>query len=159
MNGAVDISLWQLALASGLLLVAIGLSVALRLGLTKGLAVAATRMVVQLFLVGLVLEWVFSTESWPLVVVLAVGMALLAGHAAVRRTARRFRSCAAETSRRHGTASPARGARCASASTRWPRPAAATCSTAAPRSTSAPTSTRCRLLTIATPTRYVAPLP
>ena len=91
MNGAVDISLWQLALASGLLLVAIGLSVALKLGLTTGLAVAATRMVVQLFLVGLVLEWVFSTESWPLVVTLAVGMALLAGHAAVRRTAQRFR--------------------------------------------------------------------
>ena len=90
MNGAVDISPLQLALGALLLLVALGLSVALRLGLTRGLAVAATRMVVQLLLVGLVLEWVFSTESAALVVALAVGMALLAGHAAVRRTSRRF---------------------------------------------------------------------
>ncbi|MGB3544800.1 ABC transporter permease [Rubrivirga sp.] len=87
---AVDISVGQLVLASGLLLVAIGLSVALRLGLTKGLAVAATRMVIQLTLVGLVLEWVFSSENAVVIVALAVGMALLAGHAAVRRTSRRF---------------------------------------------------------------------
>ena len=90
MSTAVDISLWQLALASVLLLVAIGLSVALKLGLTRGLAVAATRMVVQLLLVGLVLEWVFSSDNALLIVSLAVGMALLAGHAAVRRTSRRY---------------------------------------------------------------------
>ena len=90
MSTAVDISLWQLALASVLLLVAIGLSVALKLGLTRGLAVAAARMVVQLLLVGLVLEWVFSTDNALLIVSLAVGMALLAGHAAVRRTSRRY---------------------------------------------------------------------
>lgn len=88
---AVDISLGQLVLASLLLVVALGASVALRLGLTRGLAVAATRMVAQLSLVGLVLEWVFTSESALLIVVLAVGMALLAGHAAVRRTARRYR--------------------------------------------------------------------
>lgn len=87
---AADISLWQLALASLLLFVAIGLSVALRLGLTRGLAIAATRMVAQLFLVGLVLEWVFTNATAPLVVALSVGMALLAGQAAVRRTSRRF---------------------------------------------------------------------
>ena len=90
MTGAVDISIPQLALASLLLLVAIGLSAALRLGLTRGLAVAATRMVVQLALVGLVLDWVFATENPAVVLALAVGMALLAGHAAVRRTSRRF---------------------------------------------------------------------
>ena len=90
MSPAADISFVQLALASLLLLVAIGLSVGLRLGLTKGLAVAATRMVVQLLLVGLVLEWVFASESPALIVGLAIGMALLAGHAAVRRTSRRF---------------------------------------------------------------------
>ena len=89
MNAA-DISLGQLTLGSALLLVALGLSVGLRLGLTRGLAVAAARMVVQLLLVGLVLDWVFSTDSAALVVTLAVGMALLAGQAAVRRTSRRF---------------------------------------------------------------------
>lgn len=96
MTGAVDISLGQLALASGLLVVAVGLSVALRLGLTRGLAVAAARMVAQLLLVGLVLEWVFSSDDALLIVGLAVGMALLAGHAAVRRTARRFRGIYAD---------------------------------------------------------------
>ena len=90
-EGAADVSLWQLAAASALLLVALGLSVALRLGLTRGLAVAATRMVVQLALLGLVLEWVFASRNAVVIVALAVGMALLAGHAAVRRTARRFR--------------------------------------------------------------------
>jgi len=90
MTGAVDISLGQLALALGLLLVALALSVALRLGLTRGLAVAATRMVVQLLLVGLVLEWVFSTANAAVILTLVVAMALLAGHAAVRRTSRRF---------------------------------------------------------------------
>lgn len=89
-NAQIDVSVAQLALASALLLVAIGLSVALRLGLTRGLAVAATRMVVQLSLLGLVLDWVFATESPVVVIGLAVGMALLAGHAAVRRTSRRY---------------------------------------------------------------------
>lgn len=90
-DGAADVSLLQLVLASALLLVALGLSVALRLGLTKGIAVAATRMVVQLSLLGLVLEWVFASRNAVVIVALAVGMALLAGHAAVRRTSRRFR--------------------------------------------------------------------
>lgn len=85
-----QVTILQLALASTLLLVAIGLSVALKLGLTRGLAVAATRMVVQLSLLGLVLEWVFATRNAAVVIGLAVGMALLAGHAAVRRTSRRF---------------------------------------------------------------------
>ncbi|MEM0964233.1 MAG: iron export ABC transporter permease subunit FetB [Bacteroidota bacterium] len=87
---AVDISTGQLLLASLLLAVALAASVALRLGLTRGLAVAATRMVVQLALIGLVLEWVFASENAAVIVTLAVVMALLAGHASVRRTARRF---------------------------------------------------------------------
>ncbi len=85
-----SISFAQLALAAVLLAVALGLTVALRLGLARGIVVAAARMVVQLLLVGLVLGWVFATEH-PLVILgLALLMAGLAGVAAVRRTVRRF---------------------------------------------------------------------
>lgn len=84
------ISFFQLGLAAVLLAVAIGLTLALRLGLARGIIVAATRMVVQLLLVGLVLGWVFSTDDPLIILALAVLMAGLAGVAAVRRTVRRF---------------------------------------------------------------------
>jgi putative ABC transport system permease protein len=82
---------WDLALAS-LLVVVMGLiSVALRLGLARRLGVASVRTVVQLSLVGLVLEWVFTLDQWPLVLAVAVSMIANASVAAVRRTTRRFR--------------------------------------------------------------------
>jgi len=84
------ISELQLALAAGLLLINVGLSAALRLGLEKTLLWAAARMVVQLLLVGVVLGWVFQQDNpWVLLGIAAI-MALAAGRAAVRRTKRRF---------------------------------------------------------------------
>ncbi|MEX1318010.1 MAG: iron export ABC transporter permease subunit FetB [Synechococcaceae cyanobacterium] len=59
-----------------------------RLGRT--LLVAALRMVVQLLLVGFVLEWLFRQREAPLIVVLGLAMAAIAGLAAVNRTRRRF---------------------------------------------------------------------
>jgi len=86
----VEIGYVDLALAAGLLLINLLLAVALRLGLTRDLLVASVRMVVQLLLVGLVLDWVFATRSPWLILAIAVLMAGLAGVAAVNRTARRF---------------------------------------------------------------------
>lgn len=86
----IEIGLGQLALAAALLAVNLGLSVALRLGLARTILVAAVRMVVQLLLVGLVLEWVFAQRDPAVILALALLMAGLAGVAAVRRTARRF---------------------------------------------------------------------
>ena len=86
----IEIGIGQLALAAALLVVNLGLSVALRLGLARSIVVAATRMVVQLLLVGLVLEWVFAQRNPAIVLTLALLMASLAGVAAVRRTSRRF---------------------------------------------------------------------
>ena len=87
---AIPIGPLELALGALLLAVNIALSVALRLGLARDLVVGAVRMTVQLLLVGLVLEWVFATESPVVIVAIAVGMAALAGRAAVSRTSRRY---------------------------------------------------------------------
>ncbi len=90
MSGPLQIGLWQLAVAAALLLVNVVLSVVLRLGLGRDLVVAAVRMVVQLALVGLVLDWVFSTRNPWIIVGIALAMAAIASVAAVRRTSRRF---------------------------------------------------------------------
>lgn len=60
---AIQLSYWDLAIAS-LLLVANGLlSIALGLGLTQRLAIAAARMIIQLLLIGAALTWLFAQQS------------------------------------------------------------------------------------------------
>jgi putative ABC transport system permease protein len=86
----IEISTLQLAGAALLILVNIGISIALNLGLGKRLGIAALRMVVQLLLVGYVLEWIFTVQSPLLVLALALGMTAIAGQAAMGRTRRRF---------------------------------------------------------------------
>lgn len=80
----------QIGLAALLLAVNLGLSIALRLGLSRQLAVAAVRMCVQLLLVGFILEWLFSLNRPLPILTMACIMAGLAGVAAVNRTKRRF---------------------------------------------------------------------
>jgi putative ABC transport system permease protein len=82
---------WQVGIAVALILVCAGVSLALRLGLEKRLAVAAVRTVVQLSLIGYVLQWIFSTQSGGLVLGVSVAMSLVAGFAAVGRAERRYR--------------------------------------------------------------------
>jgi len=86
----IEIGYGQLALGALLLVLSLGLGAALRLGLTRRLTVAAVRMIVQLLLVGVVLDWVFSTRNPAVILGIALLMAGLAGVAAVNRTARRF---------------------------------------------------------------------
>jgi putative ABC transport system permease protein len=84
----------NLAVAAALLLVGGAVSVGLRLGLEKRLAVAAVRTVVQLLLIGYVLRWVFAREHvWAIVPLIAV-MIAAASHAAVKRSSRRVRGLA-----------------------------------------------------------------
>jgi putative ABC transport system permease protein len=85
-----ELSYWQVGIAASLVLVNGGLSVALRLGLARSLLFASVRMVVQLVLVGLLLESVFAWRTWWSVVGLGAIMTLIAGIAAVRRTDRVF---------------------------------------------------------------------
>ena len=80
----------QLALAALLIVVNLGISIAFRLGLTRSLLIATLRMVVQLLLIGFVLEWLFSQQNPGLIMAIALLMAGVAGQAAVSRTKRRF---------------------------------------------------------------------
>jgi len=85
-----EIGWLDLALAATLLAVSFGLSAALRLGLTRRLSIAAVRMTVQLWLIGMVLEWVFAADRPWVILTMALAMAGVAGVAAVNRTERRF---------------------------------------------------------------------
>jgi putative ABC transport system permease protein len=89
----IDLSWWQLALAASLMVISAGVSLALRLGLHWRLALATTRTIAQLLLLGLVLRWIFEatgTVYVVAVVVLLLVMTLVAGVAAVRRTERQY---------------------------------------------------------------------
>ncbi len=90
MDGYLQLSAWQVAIAASLVLVNGAISVLLKLGLARSLIVASARMVVQLLLIGYVLRWVFQYNGWEPVVILAIVMTFVAGIAAVRRTERRF---------------------------------------------------------------------
>ena len=90
MDGYIAIGYGQLALSALLILVNVGLSVGLRLGLERSLAIASLRMVVQLLIIGFVLEWLFTQENPVLIIAISLVMASVAGVAAVNRTRRRF---------------------------------------------------------------------
>jgi len=86
MTGAyIQLGYIDLAIASVLLLLAGGLSVALNLGLEKSLGVAALRTTVQLFLIGLVLKLLFEMVSPWWTGAAAIFMFVLAGREATAR--------------------------------------------------------------------------
>ena len=82
---------WDLVIAASLLLINGGLSLVLDLGLVRSLMISAVRMVVQLLLVGLVLQALFTAVSplWTGVAVTA--MLLFAGREVMARQRRRLR--------------------------------------------------------------------
>jgi putative ABC transport system permease protein len=86
----VPLSYGDLALAALLLVVNGAISVVYRLGLERSLAVAATRMVVQLSAVGFVLQWVFAQTSPAWTVLIGLIMVLVAGYELTQRQDRRF---------------------------------------------------------------------
>lgn len=88
----ISLDYFQLGGAVALILINIILSVWLRLGLEKSLFIASLRMVIQLLLIGYVLEWLFNLSNPWLVISIALIMATIAGISAVNRTSRRFPS-------------------------------------------------------------------
>lgn len=86
----VELTYWDIALAALLLTVNAGLSIWLRLGMERQLAIAAIRMVVQLTMVGLVLKALFATVSPWLTGAVALVMIGFAGYEATARQARRL---------------------------------------------------------------------
>ena len=80
----------QLLMAAGLIVVNGAISVMPRLGIERTLLLAAVRSVVQLSLVGLILDQVFAIGQWWLVLLLAVAMIAAASVAAVRGSSRSY---------------------------------------------------------------------
>ena len=80
----------DMALAASLLLIQAGLSIALALNLFRHIVVAAVRMVVQLTLVGLVLEFLFRAVSPWWTALAALVMIAFAGREAVARQSRKL---------------------------------------------------------------------
>lgn len=88
---AITLTLTDIALASTLLLITIGVSAYLRLGLTGTLIMAGVRTVVQLSMIGLILAWVFARESeWQVLAILTV-MTLIASISAKGRVKRPYK--------------------------------------------------------------------
>jgi putative ABC transport system permease protein len=86
----IDLSWWQLAIGAGLVLALAVVTHLGRLGLSRDLVVAATRMVIQLALIGLVLEALFSIAALHWVALMATVMLLLAGREVMSRQKRRM---------------------------------------------------------------------
>jgi putative ABC transport system permease protein len=86
----IELGPWDLALAALLLVIPAAISIGLRLGLGRRLALAGVRTVLQLAFVGLVLEWVFALDRWYYVVPVLLVMLIAAARAAVQRPRRRF---------------------------------------------------------------------
>jgi putative ABC transport system permease protein len=81
---------WQVGLAALLLIVNGVISAGLQLKMERTLAIAAVRTVLQLLLIGMVLEWVFRVERATVVLGLLSLMTLVASITAVQRTPRRY---------------------------------------------------------------------
>jgi putative ABC transport system permease protein len=92
MNGNyIQLDAWQVGIAAAMILISGAISLALRLGLEWRLFWASLRTIVQLLLVGLVLDWIFADRPWYIVLSMILLMTLTAGFAAVRRCERRYR--------------------------------------------------------------------
>ena len=91
MSGFIQLGPQQLAVATLLIVAAGVVSMVLRLGVERRLAVAAVRTVVQLGLLGLILERVFAVRNPIVVVGLLLLMTVFAAREAVGRSSRRYK--------------------------------------------------------------------
>jgi putative ABC transport system permease protein len=91
MSDLIELGPQQLVVATLLIFVAGVVSMALRLGVERRLGLAALRTVVQLGLVGVILERIFALRNPVLVVALVLLMTVFAAREAVGRAARRYR--------------------------------------------------------------------
>ena len=89
-NNYIFLSSGQLLFASLLMAVNIGLSIFLKLELTKQWGIASLRMVGQLLMVGFLLDWVFKLNNPIWIIGVAFFMATIASITAVGRAVKRF---------------------------------------------------------------------
>ncbi|MCP4895367.1 MAG: iron export ABC transporter permease subunit FetB [bacterium] len=89
-GGVIELGPTQLGIATLLVVAAGGVSVLLRLQVERRLAVAAVRSVIQLGLIGFVLEEIFALSRPSLVVALVLAMTVFAGREAATRSSRSY---------------------------------------------------------------------
>ena len=70
----VELSVLDLGMAAALVVALAVLTAVWKLGVARTMLVAATRLVVQLSLVGLILKWVFEQENFLWVVLISLVM-------------------------------------------------------------------------------------
>jgi len=87
----VTISVFDLSICAILVLLLAGLSFQLRLGVGKSILIAAARTVIQLMLIGLVLNAVFADAHGGWIALIALIMLLVAGREVMMRQHRRFK--------------------------------------------------------------------
>jgi putative ABC transport system permease protein len=85
MNGSVDIDNTSLLIASSLVLVSLYLSYSQKLGLEKETLVSVVRAIIQLFIVGYILEYIFGLESPLFTTLLLLFMTFSAAYNASKR--------------------------------------------------------------------------
>ncbi len=88
MSGVITLSYWDIVFSALLVLVSGGVSIYLKLGLEKKLAIASIRTVAQLLLVGYVLEMVFGINSPLALAPVLLLMVLVATRESVQRSTR-----------------------------------------------------------------------
>jgi putative ABC transport system permease protein len=86
----IDLAWWQLGLAAVLVLALAATTAAARLGTTRSLLIAALRTVIQLSLIGLVLEALFAVGALHWIALMALAMLLVAGREVMARQEYRF---------------------------------------------------------------------
>lgn len=86
----IDLSVWELSLAAGLVLLLAATAFWARLGVSRSLLIGAVRTVIQLSLIGLVLETLFAVGTLGWVALLSLAMVLVAGREVMARQKRRL---------------------------------------------------------------------
>ena len=85
-----ELSFGQVGWVSTLILLNLILSIALRLKLERSLLIASLRMVTQLIIIGLALDWIFGQSDWYWIIGLATVMTSIAGFTAASSNERRY---------------------------------------------------------------------
>ncbi len=85
-----ELSYLQVSIAAGLIVINGAISVLLKLDLERRLLLASVCTVIQLLLVGFLLEWVFRVDRWYVVLAMMSIMTLIAGMAAIERSEFRY---------------------------------------------------------------------
>jgi putative ABC transport system permease protein len=80
MQGIINISYFDLLIASGLVVVVIGLSLWQDLGIHRSIIIGALRTTIQLIAIGYILGWVFHLDNWALVIAYLMAMLSVAAY-------------------------------------------------------------------------------